>query len=177
MIRKTILALLLLCASLAARGEGECLYATTADGTVLTIVLEDGMWGDVWCPSYGDERPYHLCIFTGTASDIDNGQPVFDNPEQLKLDLPFAELRSLSVYDPAGIDSPTTDMELRIDIANSIITLTGLSEAVDVAVHDLGGSELMRQTVSEDTSIDLSRCRHGILIVTAGKETFKILVP
>lgn len=179
MIRKTILALiLLLTAASAAMAGSKYLYVTDIDGTTAAIKIENNLICEVYESVNGDKVTYHVLIreHNGTPIEI-NGALRPDVPEELvTFDMPFRRLKSLSMEAPAGVGSVDT-MSFQVDITNSTVTMTGLAEQINVSVCSADGVVLMSESVTDSTSIDLSQLGHGLMIVTAGTKTFKIFVP
>lgn len=168
--------ILLLTASAAAMAGGKYLYVTDIDNSTIAIKIEDGMQCEVMCPETGDVRPYSLYIYGSSGEFVMLGErSLFVDAGHMSREMPFSQIKSVSMVNPSGVEGVSA-ISLQIDIANSIITVSGLTEPTNVTVSTVQGVVLMNESVTDGASIDLSRLGRGVMIVTVGTKTFKINV-
>ena len=66
--------------------------------------------------------------------------------------------------------------KLCVNVDNGILIFTNVEKPVNLTVSNMAGYNVLNQTISHDTTINLSVYDAGIYVVPAGSQTFNILV-
>lgn len=146
----------------------------------MTLKLEEDQYqAAYWMPKTGDTRSIHLFLYNGNVvpnpetgkpeAGPDGGTIFFEMP------IPNIDTISFTGLSPAALDN-ITPTYFNINIANGTLTITGLTEPIAVAINNIEGVSLYSGTISHDCTMALNEFGSGILVVTVGNQSFKILV-
>lgn len=172
---------LLLAAGLTAfAAQAASIDVRLSDGSLLSVEMQDQMQGVLWNPRSEDDSPVHLCIYTGSVNYNDSGvlAPV-DNatdPGIIWFDMEVEKIGSIQFNNfVSSVGNIASDKAL-IHISNGVMTLSGVITPMKINIVDVKGISVYSNTINSDTSIDINQFGGGMYVVTAGSDTFKLLV-
>lgn len=175
------MALLLLAALPMSANKGE-MKALLRDGTTVSVKLADNMQGTFYY-LVGKASPYNLLVYTGKIVYDNTGKPYEDQgnpyegeePGKIYFDMQMDKISDLSFADVVSVDEIQAGTNIRVDLENGIVTLSGIVSPVDVTVHSASGQLQHEERVLSDRKIDIRTLGEGVHIVKVGSSTFKIL--
>lgn len=181
-IRQLLVAGLLAFAALpmlAVKGE---MRALLRDGTTVSVELTNQMTGTIWY-LYEPGSPFNLMVCTGMVSFDDKGQPYEEagnpeagqNPGKIHFNMEVEKVSDLSFIGLVSVDEIRTGTNVRVDLENGVVSISGVESPIDVTVHSVSGQLQYEKRVSSDCKIDIRALGAGVHIVKAGSSTFKIL--
>lgn len=173
--------LLLLAALPMSAGKGE-MRALLRDGTTVSIELADNMQGTFYY-ILGFTPYYNLLVYSGKIAYDYTGEPyeVKGDPDtgeesgKIYFDMEMDEISDLSFADIVSVNEIQAGTNVRVDLDNGVVSLSGIVSPVDVTVHSVSGQLQYEERVSSDRKIDIRGLGAGVHIVKAGSSTFKIL--
>ncbi len=164
---------------LAVKGE---MRALLRDGTTVSVELTNQMTGTIWY-LYEPGSPFNLMVCTGMVSFDDKGQPYEEagnpeagqNPGKIHFNMEVEKVSDLSFTGLVSVDEIRTGTNVRVDLENGVVSISGVEYPIDVTVHSVSGQLQYEKRVSSDCKIDIRALGAGVHIVKAGSSTFKIL--
>lgn len=164
---------------LAVKGE---MRALLRDGTTVSVELTNQMTGTIWY-LYEPGSPFNLMVCTGMVSFDDKGQPYEEagnpeagqNPGKIHFNMEVEKVSDLSFTGLVSVDEIRTGTNVRVDLENGVVSISGVESPIDVTVHSVSGQLQYEKRVSSDCKIDIRALGAGVHIVKAGSSTFKIL--
>ena len=172
-IRQLLVAGLLAFAALpmlAVKGE---MRALLRDGTTVSVELTNQMTGTIWY-LYEPGSPFNLMVCTGMVSFDDKGQP-YEEAGKIHFNMEVEKVSDLSFTGLVSVDEIRTGTNVRVDLENGVVSISGVESPIDVTVHSVSGQLQYEKRVSSDCKIDIRALGAGVHIVKAGSSTFKIL--
>ncbi|MDE6072757.1 MAG: T9SS type A sorting domain-containing protein [Muribaculaceae bacterium] len=151
---------------------------TNTDGTCLDIEVADNMNGCVMSLTK-PENHCQLVISNGTVVGTDeDGNPTVLFPEdgQIFFQAPVVNIDNIEFPENGAAVEDIIPSKLCVNVENGILIFTNVEKPVNLTVSNMAGYNVLNQTISHDTTINLSVYDAGIYVVTAGSQTFKILV-
>ncbi|MBD5197325.1 MAG: T9SS type A sorting domain-containing protein [Bacteroidales bacterium] len=149
---------------------------TNTDGTCLDIEVADNMHGCVMSLTK-PENHCQLVIYKGAVGTDEDGNPTVLSPQgQIFFQAPVVNIDNIEFPEKSAAVEDIITSKLCVNVDNGILIFTNVEKPVNLTVSNMAGYNVLNQTISHDTTINLSVYDAGIYVVTAGSQTFKILV-
>lgn len=164
----------LACAALSAHATSPVVTVTTSEWKTISFEVAEYMSAVYIQPQEG---PMSLVFYSGNVVPGDDGKlrPADSDPGKIYLDIPVDDLEYVSFSKMSGVDNALVSAEVKVDVADGKVRLTGVRTPVKVAVWSASGMAEAAMTVTSDTEIDIARFGAGVHIVGIDGTTFKIL--
>ena len=161
--------------------KGE-MKAKLRDGTTVSVELVNGMQSTVWT-LHEDGASLNLMVYTGRILNDETGKPYEDpgDPEsgqisgKIHFDMELDKISDISFSGLASVNEISAGPDIRIDVKNGLISISGVESPIDVPIHSTAGMLQYEERVTSDRMIDVRALGTGVHVVKAGSSTFKIL--
>lgn len=182
-IRRFWLAALLLGGVASASADKPTIEVSLRNGDKLSVEIPAEQINAMqWVPKTGDVRPIHIYAASGKILfDGESGQPIAsDDPQQpgkiyFDMEMDAVEGFEFRNFDQASGVKTATLNGLDIRVYDNNIHICGVTSPTEVAIYNLTGIRLYKEVIDKDSTICLDAFGAGMLEVTIGKNTFKIL--
>lgn len=146
------------------------------DGTSLEIEVSDNMSGCIMSLTKPENR-CQLVIYSGWLGQDEDGNPIITSTDgQIFFQAAVGNIDNVEFMENDATVEGITTPKLCVNIEKGNLIFTNVENTVNLTVSSLDGHNVLNQTISHDSTINLSVYDAGIYIVTAGSQTFKILV-
>lgn len=166
---------------LSAFADDAKMTATAIDGRKYEIKLTENMQGSIHGTWSDLDEPYSIYVYSGAVNFDENGIPVADEspewgePGKIWLIMPVTEVKKISFSGTSAIDE-VNDNEISISISESRVSISSVTEPVMMRIFSTDGRKEAEMTLTQDSTVDISRHGSGVHVITIGNATFKMLV-
>ena len=179
-MKKLILSVIGLIALLpmTAKADSPSLVITNTQGRNSTIILEEGMQGNYF--NDADTNLLSLEIIKGDFTFDSAGNRIPDtsspNPGAVLFLMPMENIRELAFKEVmTDVTTVAADSGMTVDLRSGSLLFTGVDAPFLLTVCTPDGVIKDRIRITADQTLPLEPYGSGMLIVTAGDKTFKIL--
>lgn len=151
----------------------------TLEGKTLTVNLVDNMYGSIWVGKTADSS-VNFYVYTGYPVKDETGRPVTSEGDQsgtVYLDMPVSSLEEIKFFeDSSAVNDIDLDADIKVDVAEGLVSVTGVQKAVRVIISDLSGILIHNGMISSDAVFNLKEAGAGVYVVNVDGSQFKLLV-
>lgn len=156
---------------------GEMVVLSQQGETVTVNITEDHYKAGIWYSKDGSRHPLNLYVATGQIAFDESGEPQSTEDGEVVFSMPVYDIKNISFsgLSESGIIQTTTT-DIRVSVESGILTVSRVASPLLLSIADVEGRILLNRTLTADATIDLKSYGNGILIVSSGSQTFKIMV-
>ena len=146
------------------------------DGTCLDIEVANNMYGCIMSLTK-PENHCQLVICKDPVGTDEDGNPTVLSPQgQIFFQAPVVNIENIEFPESGAAVEDVITSKLCVNVENGSLIFTNVEKPVNLTVSNMAGYNVLNQTISHDTTINLSVYDAGIYLVTTGSQNFKILV-